>query len=264
MVFCFCFEWRDGRGKAVLRLILSNLECSTLGETALCTAVTCRLCLCSDLGFSGSKGSKQDCHPQEAPTNLAAASLPQPRCPHHHFQGRGCSRHTGEWRCGLSKGVEEIHMQGGPGPLTHACNSGLLWWLRQETAAGLRPTQQTMFLKKAASSQSKSFPWLFSRSLAQHTLSQATLNKQTHTCDHRRDGVRFWMECSPGQLGDQELRSPQQAWWVNTSKATKTMSSWARKMQSVGSLGSQSKLVFSIRMGRAVIKSPTRTKLRIE
>lgn len=26
------------------------------------------------------------------------------------------------------------------------------------------------------------------------------------------------MECSPSQLGDQELRSPQQAWWVNTNQ----------------------------------------------
>lgn len=94
-----------------------------------------------------------------------------------------------------------------------------------------------MFLKKAASSQSKAFPWLFSWSLAQHTLSQATLNKQTHTCDHRRVGVRFWMECSSGQLGDQELRSPQQAWWVNTSKATKTMSSLGKKNAVCGESG---------------------------
>lgn len=122
-----------------------------------------------------------------------------------------------------------------------------------------------MFLKQAGSSQSKVFPWLFSWSLAQHTLSQATLNKQTHTHTHMwpQEG---WGEILNGMQSQPVRRpgAPQQAWWVNTSKATKTMSSWARKMQSVGSLGSQSKLVFLIRMGRAVIKSPTGTKLRLE
>lgn len=132
MVFCFCFEWRDGRGKAVLRLILRNLECSTLGETALCTAVTCRLCLCSDLGFSGSKGSKQDCHPQEAPTNLAAASLPQPSCHITTFKAEAAPGTLGNGGVGWAKKGRGDTYAGS----TRPADSCLQFWLAVVAKAG--------------------------------------------------------------------------------------------------------------------------------
>lgn len=147
MVFVFVLNG-DGSGKAVLKLILSNPECSTPGEPPLWRAVTCRLCCAQTWLSRGQKEVNKTIILRKREQHLTAAPLLQPSClSHRSFQGRDCARLTREWRCELSKERQRRlgngTCTGVPGTLAHAYSSSMQWWLRQETAASLRPTQDT-------------------------------------------------------------------------------------------------------------------------
>jgi hypothetical protein len=104
----------------------------------------------------------------------------------------------------------------------------------------------------------------FQGSLSQHTLSLANLNKHTHVTTGRREEhqvgvVKFWMECSSSQLGGLSETSGTGCGFIPQRSQNNEL--MGKNAACGGSLGGQSKLVFWVRMGIAVIESPTGTGL---